>query len=151
VAEPHEVSTLVKAALRTGADIVACGTNFFEGGQAPGNRAGAQNRSLPLGGAATVGAFRNCFGDANSLVRRSCFEDAGGFTEDCEATGEEWIFYARAVLQGFKFTVVPEFLFWRRVNSGSMMDTIRQQQNHARGPRPSMAAALDALQPLQAG
>ncbi len=147
-AEPGEISTLVKAALRTGADIITCGNNLFEGAEAPKIHAGADNRSLPLGGAAAVGAFENCFGDANALVRRSCFESLGGFTEDYGVTHEDWEFHARAVLQGFKLTVVPEFLFWYRVNPDSMLQTTNQYRNHLRSIRPYLEAVPRALQPL---
>ncbi len=147
-AEPNEVSVLVKAALRTGADIVACGMNYFEGHEAPEVKKAAQGRWLPLGGAATVGAFRNCFGDANALVRRPCFERVGGFTEDYGVTHEDWEFHARAVLAGFKLTVVPEFLFWYRVNPESMIRTANQYRNHMRSIRPYVEAAPEALKPL---
>jgi GT2 family glycosyltransferase/tetratricopeptide (TPR) repeat protein/glycosyltransferase involved in cell wall biosynthesis len=147
-AEPDEISTLVKVALRTGADIVSCGMNYFEGPEAPNTRAGCENRLLPLGGAAAVGAFENCFGDANSLVRRSCFESLGGFTEDYGVTHEDWEFHARAVLQGFKLTVVPEFLFWYRVSPDSMIRTANPYHNHRRSIRPYVAAVPESLQPL---
>jgi GT2 family glycosyltransferase/tetratricopeptide (TPR) repeat protein/glycosyltransferase involved in cell wall biosynthesis len=147
-AEPEEISILVKTALRTGADIVSCGMNYFHGHEAPDTRAGSETRWLPLGGAASVGAFQNCFGDANALVRRSCFESLGGFTEDYGVTHEDWEFHARAVLQGFKLTVVPEFLFWYRVNPESMLRTTNQFHNYQRSLRPFVAAVPAALQPL---
>jgi O-antigen biosynthesis protein len=147
-AEADEISTLVKAALRTGADIVTCGMNNFEGQEAPNTRSGCETRWLPLGGAPSVGVFHNCFGDANALVRRSCFESLGGFTEDYGVTHEDWEFHARAVLQGFKLTVVPEFLFWYRVNPDSMIHTSNQYRNHQRSLRPFVAAVPAALQPL---
>jgi GT2 family glycosyltransferase/tetratricopeptide (TPR) repeat protein/glycosyltransferase involved in cell wall biosynthesis len=147
-AEADEISTLVKAALRTGADIVTCGMNHFGGEEAPNTRAGCEKRWLPLGGALSVGVFQNCFGDANALVRRACFESLGGFTEDYGVTHEDWEFHARAVLQGFKLTVVPEFLFWYRVNPDSMIRASNQFRNHQRSLRPFMAAVPAALQPL---
>jgi O-antigen biosynthesis protein len=147
-AEPEEISTLVKAALRTGADIVACGMNYFQGHDAPNPSVVPPNRFLPLGAAAAVGAFENCFGDANSLVRRSCFESLGGFTEDYGVTHEDWEFHARAVLKGFKLTVVPEFLFWYRINPESMLRTSNHYHNHMRSIRPYMEAAPEALRPL---
>ena len=95
-----------------------------------------------------MGVFQNCFGDANSLVRRSCFESLGGFTEDYGVTHEDWEFHARAVLQGFKLTVVPEFLFWYRVNPESMLRTANSYHNHQRSLRPYLAAVPEALQAL---
>jgi len=144
----EEISTLVQAALRTGADIVGCGMNYFEGGEAPNAGTEIKRRSLPLGGAVAAGAFENCFGDANALVRRSCFESLGGFTEDYGVTHEDWEFHARAVLRGFKLTVVPEFLFWRRIHSDSMLQTSNQYPDYMRNIRPYVAAMPEALQPL---
>jgi glycosyltransferase involved in cell wall biosynthesis/Tfp pilus assembly protein PilF len=144
----EEISTLVQAALRTGADIVTCGNNLFDGTEAPKIQAGVENRSLPLGGAVAAGVFENCFGDANALVRRSCFESLGGFTEDYGVTHEDWEFHARAVLRGFKLTVVPEFLFWYRVNPDSMLQTTNPYRNHQRSIRPYLEAAPQALQQL---
>jgi O-antigen biosynthesis protein len=147
-AEAEEISTLVKVAWRTGADIVTCGLNYFGGQEAPNTRAGSETRWLPLGGALSVGVFKNCFGDANALVRRSCFESLRGFTEDYGVTHEDWEFHARAVLQGFKLTVVPEFLFWYRVNADSMLRTTSQFLNHQRSLRPFVAAMPPAFQSL---
>ena len=147
-AEPAEISTLVKVALKTGADIVTCGMNYFSGQAAPDTTAPAKNRWLPLGGCAALGAFRNCFGDANALVRRACFESLGGFTEDYGVTHEDWEFHAKAVLKGFKLTVVPEFLFWYRVNPTSMIRTTSNYRNHMRGIRPYLDAVPEALRHL---
>ena len=47
-------------------------------------------RWLPLGDAAAVGLFKNCFGDAASLVERRAFEALGGFTEDGGVGHEDW-------------------------------------------------------------
>jgi len=144
-ADPAELSTLVKAALHSNADIVTCGTNFFSGTEPPNSQAAPKRRWLPLGAAAAVGAFRNCFGDANALVRRSCFERLGGFTEVHGVTHEDWEFHAKAVLQGFKLTVVPEFLFWYRVSEDSMMRTTSDYQNTMLSIQPYLDAVPEAL------
>jgi hypothetical protein len=144
-ADPAELSTLVKAALHSNADIVTCGTNFFSGTEPPNSQAAPKRRWLPLGAAVPVGAFRNCFGDANALVRRSCFERLGGFTEVHGVTHEDWEFHAKAVLQGFKLTVVPEFLFWYRVSEDSMMRTTSDYQNTMLSIQPYLDAVPEAL------
>jgi glycosyltransferase involved in cell wall biosynthesis len=147
-AEPHELSTFVKAALHSGADILTCGSNCFSGNMAPDRRSPPEGRWLPLGGAAVAGAFRNCFGDANALVRRSCFEKLGGFTEVYGVGHEDWEFFAKAVLHGCKLMVVPEFLFWYRVNADSMLRTNNLYRNRMRNIQPYLDAVPDALRDL---
>ncbi len=148
VAEPAEVSVFVKAAVNTGADIVCCGMKHFTGKGAPDRKNGPKSLWLPLGGPASVGVFQNCFGDANSLVRRTCFESVGGFTEDRGLSYEDWEFHARAVLKGFKLTVVPEFLFWYRISPDSVVRTSNEYGNRMRILRPYLETAPEAFQGL---
>jgi glycosyltransferase involved in cell wall biosynthesis len=147
-AEPAELSTLVKAALHSHADILTCGSNSFSGFEAPNRQAAPRSRNLPLGGSVAYGAFRNCFGDANALVRRSCFERLGGFAELHGVTHEDWEFFARAVLQGFKLMVLPEFLFWYRVNPNSMLRTTNLYRNRMLNIGPYLDAVPEALRGL---
>jgi glycosyltransferase involved in cell wall biosynthesis len=135
VARPHEVSTLVRTALRTDADILTCLADSFtgEGSPVPGCE---QSRLLFAGIDSLVGIARNCFGDANALVRRTAFERVGGFTEDPGVTHEDWEFFARAVLSGCRLEVVPEALYWYRVSPESMIHITPRQANYARSLRP---------------
>ncbi|MEI6783535.1 MAG: glycosyltransferase, partial [Verrucomicrobiota bacterium] len=147
-AEPGEIATLVEVAEHTGADIVCCGMNYFGGYDAPDRKEPPKGRWLPLGPAAAVGAFKNCFGDANALVKRSCFESLGGFTEDYGVTHEDWEFHAKAVLRGYKLEVVPEFLFWYRGNADSMIRTLNSYPNYMRSIRPYLDAVPEELRQL---
>lgn len=134
-ARPHELSTLVRVALHTGADILTPLMDVFEGTEPP-QPGSAKHRWLWLGAAPAVGVFRNCFGDANALVRRATFERLGGFTEDHGVGHEDWEFFARAVLAGARLEVVPEALFWYRVGPDSMLRRTAQFRNHQRSLRP---------------
>ena len=102
-------------------------------------------RWLPLGDAAAVGIFKNCFGDASALVRRATFEALGGFTEDSQVGHEDWELWVLAVLRGYKLRVVPEALYWYRLAGGGMLgESIGHERlaraqryaNHARNIRP---------------
>ncbi|MGO9375885.1 MAG: glycosyltransferase [Syntrophobacteraceae bacterium] len=136
-AEPHEISTFVKVAGYCGADILTCVSKFFSGNAAPSSYLQVPDQVfLPLGGAADVGALRNCFGDANALVRRSTFEGLGGFTEDYGVAHEDYEFFARAVLRGACLEVVPEELFWYRRQPGSVGQTTSRAANLLRSSRP---------------
>src|SRR5205807_8616085 len=81
-AKPHEVSTLVRVAERTGADIVTAFMDMFEGNSPPQPGQRPCCRWLFAGTDMLAGIARNCFGDANALVRRTTFDRLGGFTED---------------------------------------------------------------------
>jgi hypothetical protein len=105
-------------------------------------------RWLHLGGAAAVGVIENRFGDANALVRRSCFMALGGFSEDYGLGHEDWEFFARAVLTGYRLEVVPEPLFWYRVSAGSMLHSTQAHANYMRSLRPYMDAVPDAMRDL---
>ncbi|STV64754.1 glycosyl transferase [Klebsiella pneumoniae subsp. pneumoniae] len=66
---------------------------------------------LPLGPDLNIASFSNCFGDANALIRKEVFEKVGGFTEDYGLGHEDWEFFAKISLQGYKLQIVPEPLF----------------------------------------
>lgn len=136
LAKPDELSIFVKAAQASGADILTCFIDAFRGKGEPGGHQVPGARSLPIGGAATVGMFKNCFGDANALIRRDAFETLGGFTEDYGVGHEDWEFFARAVLKGYRLTVIPEALFWYRMADDSMVNTTPRYENHMRPLRP---------------
>ncbi len=140
-AEPHEISTFVRVAGHCGADILTCVAKLFNGDTAPSSYSQVpDNIFLPLGAAADVGAVKNCFGDANALVRRSTFEELGGFAEDYGVGTHDYEFFARAVLKGARLEVVPEELFWYRRHQGSMIHTTPPAANAFLGARPYLEA-----------
>jgi len=111
VALPFELSTFVKAAHHSGADILTCFMDCFRGAVS----SAPEFRRLFLGGPWSAGIFHNCFGDANALVRREVFLDISGFTEDYGVTHEDWELFARAATTGARLEVVPEVLFRYRL------------------------------------
>lgn len=118
-AKPHEISTFVAVAQRTGAQIV---TTFYDGFEADEDLEAPTPavRFTPFGGDATLGVLTNSFGDANALYERRAFAQVGGFTEDYGITHEDWEFFCRAALAGLKMACVPEPLFWYRVDPNGM-------------------------------
>ena len=147
-AKPNQLSTFVRVAHKTGAEIVTSAMDLFTGIKPPQLNAKPKARWIFLGGAAGTGAFRNCFGDANGCIRRETFERLGGFSEDYGITHEDWEFYARAVLQGCRMETLPEALFWYRVADQSMIRSTPQYANHQRSLRPYLAAVPAPLQGL---
>lgn len=144
-AMPHEVSTFVRAARSSRADILTCVMDVISGEGALGGLQAPVARWVPLGGAASVGAFRNCFGDANALVRRDVFLALGGFTEDHGLGHEDWEFFARAVLKGYRLEVMPEPVYWYRFAPGSMLRSTQRQANIVRSLRPYLEAVPEPL------
>ncbi|MDD2677183.1 MAG: glycosyltransferase, partial [Methylacidiphilaceae bacterium] len=116
IARPPLVETLVHAVLRSGADVMTCALSFFEGREPP---LALKRLWIPLGGAVGSGAFYNAFGDANALWRREAFWRIGGYSTDYGVAFEDWELFAEAVLSGLRLEMVPEPLFWYRVQDGS--------------------------------
>lgn len=151
-AKPHEVSTLLAVARRTGADVVTCCLDTFSGHDAPVPGARPDQRWLFIGDDAATGAFRNCFGDTNGLWRRAAFARAGGFHEDWGVGHEDWELLGRAVLRGLRLEVVPEALAWYRYNQreATVNRNTPPQANHLANIRPYLEALPPNLRTLVA-
>jgi GT2 family glycosyltransferase len=135
-ARPEEISTFIKVARHTNADVVTCCMEYFEGTDAPRLTGKPVTRWVPLGPDVAAGYFRNCYGDANCLVKRSTFEKLGGFTEIHGVTHEDWEFLANAALKGCHLEVIPESLFYYRYTPDSMIRSTNKYRNHMRHIRP---------------
>ena len=147
LAEPHEISTFVRAAGTSGADILTCFLKVFQSATPkPGD--GPMPTWPFLGAAVAPGALRNVFGDANAFIRQSVFDRIGGFTEDVGVGCEDWEFFARAVLAGLRLEVVPEPLVRYRQSPTGMLHTTAAQINHLRALRPYEAVMPEQLRGL---
>lgn len=144
VAKTHEIETFVRAALASGADVLTTVSDVFSSDVGPADGAPSERLWIPLGGAPGAGIYRNSYGDANALVRRALFERLGGFTEDYGIANEDWEFFARAVISGARFYVVPEPLFWYRENQRSMRH-IDSDTSYARSVRPYYLGMANGL------
>ena len=141
----HSLLTLVTAAQISGAHVLTSFNEKWPSLQPPPAADETTERWLPLGDAAVVGMFKNCFGDSAALVRRSTFFELGGFTEDRNVGHEDWELWALAVLRGYKLRVVPEALYWYRLAGGGMLGEsigrarlakAQRNANYARNIRP---------------
>jgi len=147
-AKPHEISTFVRAALNSGAEILTSAMDVFVGADAPSASTKPKARWIFLGPAAATGAIRNCFGDANGFIRKDTFWRIGGFTEDYGVTHEDWEFYARAVLKGCRMETMPESLFWYRTAEQSMLRNTSLFANLQRSLRPYLDSVPPAMRDL---
>jgi glycosyltransferase involved in cell wall biosynthesis len=115
LAMPEMVERLLEAAHGSGAPILTCLSYTLRSESAPREDTPRVTEYLPLGGSATIGFFRNCFGDANALFNRRIFQELGGFAEN-RIAAEDWEFFVRAILKGHEVFIVPEPLFWYRIH-----------------------------------
>lgn len=149
-AKPHAVSTFVRVAHTTGADIVTCCLDTFSGPGEPKANLKPNQRWLFLGDDIGTGALRNNFGDTNGLWRREVFLSVGGFHEDWGVGHEDWEILARAVLAGHKLETVPEPLAWYRLNESEA--TVNRKTpvhaNHQANLRPYLEAVHPDLRTL---
>lgn len=154
VARPTMVSRFMQAALSSGADLVTTVFEVFSGDKKPKAKTPVVECFLPLGDIVSFSIVTNAIGDANSLIRRSLFEELGGFSEDYGLGHEDFELYLRAVLSGAKVNVVPEPLFWYRRNGESMLSATHATANRMRSFRPfldNLPAPLAELAVLACG
>lgn len=134
-AKPYEVSTFIRVAAHTGADVLTTCNDYFYGNDPPGDRT-PSGRWVPLGSATTVGMFQNLYGDTNAMIRKSVFDALGGFPEDYGYALEDWELFSKSVLGGYKLQMIPEPLYWYRLRDGSHSRSTVKVGNAARTIRP---------------
>ncbi len=116
---PHEIETFVKVALATDADVLNTVSKIFRM-----DKDGTRKHFdiyPPVGPSIQLAILGNTFGDANSLVKKSTFDDLGGYTEKYAVGCEDYEFFTRAYLSGKKMQLVPELLFDYRSEDDGMM------------------------------
>ncbi|MBN8872120.1 MAG: glycosyltransferase [Rhodospirillales bacterium] len=144
-AKPDQVSTLVRVARHTGADIVTSLFDRLPGDEPPTPDQPVLDRWLPLGNAPSLGVFTNLFGPATALIRTSAFASLGGFSTARGIGSEDWELFARATLSGMTLQLVPRALFWYRVTPGSMMQTASGYAGNLRGLAPYLSRVPEPL------
>ncbi|MBI1187465.1 MAG: glycosyltransferase [Alphaproteobacteria bacterium] len=82
----------------------------------------------PAGGSSVMALFDNVIADAAALVRRDVFEGLGGFTEE-RNSWEDWEFFLRLVLRGYRHFVYPEVLLFYSHDHNGRNETARTYHN----------------------
>jgi GT2 family glycosyltransferase len=144
-AKPDELSAMVRAAQRLGADAVACSMDIFYGDETPAADLQPFRRHLFLGGCATAGLFRNCLTSANALISRKAYEHLEGFTEVRGAGREDWEFFAEVAIRGYRFAMMPEALYWYRASGPRVSDAAATHEEARENNR--LRPYLDAIEP----
>ncbi|MGH7840765.1 MAG: glycosyltransferase, partial [Candidatus Binataceae bacterium] len=61
-----------------------------------------------------TGAFVNCYGSTNALIRRDAFEKIGGFSDEAVSSLDDWELFSKAALMGLRIETMPEVYVWHR-------------------------------------
>ena len=112
---PNAISVFVQVAQRVDADILTSSISFFLGSSNGSSESRLEHSRRPfLGGDAATGAFVNCFGSTNALVRRDAFDTIGGFSDEAVSTLDDWELLSKAALSGLRIETMPEVFLWHR-------------------------------------
>ncbi|KAJ3414845.1 hypothetical protein HDV05_006002 [Chytridiales sp. JEL 0842] len=137
--KPHQIETLIKVAINTGAEVVTAGHDTFSGLKRP-TSGRSNSRYIPIGPDSLTGMLENVFGDSAMLVKKDYFVDIGGFTEDYGVGFEDYEFLAKTILKGHRVESVPESLHWYRRHSNTMSSSTNLKTNQLRMMRPYLEA-----------
>ncbi len=131
VLDPRYVTTMVTAALETGARGVTSAIAMYPTDRLGRLPAGGHEGTFAFlgGGAEHLGMMYNVFGGAAMMVRRQDLLDLGGFHERAGVGHEDWALLARLVLSGRSLFAVPEHGYLYRVRPGSMIRSTSTYQN----------------------
>jgi glycosyltransferase involved in cell wall biosynthesis len=112
---PNALSVFVQVAQRVDADVLTSAISFFLGSSNGSSESRLEHSRRPfLGGDVATGAFVNCFGSSNALVRRDAFDAIGGFSDEAVSTLDDWEFLSKAALLDLRIETMPEVFVWYR-------------------------------------
>jgi hypothetical protein len=114
-AKPHELETFMRAATATSADIYTCFSTVFSGSD-PSTSTIPTQTAIFVGPDLSAAKFANPVGDANMLVRVSAVRQIDGFSEYYRVGREDQEFFVRAMRAGLQIELVPETLYFYRLN-----------------------------------
>jgi glycosyltransferase involved in cell wall biosynthesis/GT2 family glycosyltransferase len=133
---PNAVSIFVQVAQRVDADILTSALSFFLGSSNGSSESRLEHSRRPfLGGDAATGAFVNCFGSTNALVRRDAFDTIGGFSDEAVSTLDDWELLSKAALAGLRIETMPEVFVWYREDQ-DRESMVHSLANAVRSARP---------------
>lgn len=115
---PYAVEHALAAARATGADVVTCGSFYFQGDDMPSEPALLQT-FYPIGPTLSLAPFTNSYGGSQALFRTRWLREIP-FTEQPGVAYEDWEWYVRAHLAGAHIVLLPEPLYWYRVSDAGL-------------------------------
>ncbi len=118
-AKPDEIESFIEVANYTGSEILTCFSDTFSGDR-PHNSKIKPRRITFNGENLALGLVGNPYGDSNCFVKRETAVELEGFTEHYKVGRDDVEFFSRAILSGKKVTLVPQALYWYRINEQRM-------------------------------
>ena len=156
VVAPQLVERFLNAIRISQDDCVGCYYMLFEGDKFPyaldsGLVESHITGRLPLlGNALATGTLFNFMGGCCSIIRRSVFEQLGGYSEDPYVPFEDWDFHVRLLLQGYQLDILPEYLYYYRQHQASLLHAESTAAEYA-GYARVLRAYAGRLSPLGLG
>jgi O-antigen biosynthesis protein len=132
VATEKMISTFVKSLLKSGADALTCIARVFKGDEIPNQDTPVVYLYRPIGPVLEIGMIENVFGDTNAIVRKTVFDELGGFGTDKSTNCEDWEFLALVALRGHTIEVLPEQLFFYRYHEKGFSKRTNAVENQKR-------------------
>lgn len=90
-----------------------------------------------------------------SLFRKSMWKDIGGYDEKMKDGYEDWDFWLSAAEKGYKIKIIPEYLFYYRKHSVSMLKDARSKHDqileYMRTKRSVTKSLIDVVIPMGTG
>lgn len=136
---PNAVARMREAMELSGDDVLICASYLFAGEKRPFDPATGEvvappyAINIPLGMDLVGGLLNPCaFGGSMFMIRRSVFEEMGGFRELRGAGHEDWEFYVRLALAGRRVDILPELLHYYRQVEGSLAHTLPSESSKRR-------------------
>lgn len=134
---PNAIETLVGVATRTGADVVNCIVLTMSESR---RREAIRNmehfdekvRWIPMAGPLSMMPIENVIGDATAMIKRSTFENVGGYTELRDVGYEDYEFFCRVMQIGGKMEICPRPLYFYEVDRPSMLSSTNSYRNFKR-------------------
>ena len=165
LARPDMIKRFLDSISESGDDCLTCNMYCFEG---DGTAATTPSRSqphpilrtfhiVPVGNCPALGILHNPYGDGNCIIRRSVFEELGGFTTDVPnyVNHEDRELLTRLSLAGYKLDVIPEFLAKYRLRADGRLRITDNYLNDRRVVRHYEALlrqlGLEDLAPITVG
>lgn len=137
IAKSNLVSSLVKSAIHTDADITNCFNQFMdisrraEGVSSP-NDFEEKISYVPVGGPLSVAYYSNCIGSATALIKKKYLINSGAYTELKGVGHEDYELFLNALQNNALYYVLPEPLYLYEVGMPSMISSTSVTRNFRR-------------------
>jgi GT2 family glycosyltransferase len=135
----NAIARMREAIKISGDDALICGSYLFASDKRPFHPATGEvlappyATSMPLGMDLVGGLIDpSAFGGSMFIIRRSVFEEVGGFRELRGSGHEEWELYVRLALANYRIDILPELLQFYRQVEGSLARTLSSESSRRR-------------------